>query len=78
MKLTKTISVIAVICACVAATSLNGATLPSGTTLTVSTVSPFSSRAVVGKTFEAKLAPDVSSKGQVLLNDGSKVFEKVA
>jgi hypothetical protein len=78
MKLTKNISVISVICACVAASALNAATLPAGTTLTVTAVSQFSSRAAVGKTFEAKLAQDVSSKGQILLKAGSKVFGKVA
>ncbi len=78
MKLTKSISVIALTCACVAVTSLKAATIPAGTTLTVTTVSQFSSRAAVGKTFEAKLAQDVSSKGQVLLKTGSKVFGKVA
>jgi hypothetical protein len=78
MKQTKTASVISVICACVDTSSLNAATLPAGTTLTVNTVSQFSSRAAVGKTFEAKLAQDVSVNGKVLLKAGSKVFGKVA
>ena len=78
MKQTKIISVIAVICACVAASSLNAATIPAGTTLTVSSVSQFSSRGAVGKTFEAKLAQDVSVKGHVLLKAGSKAFGKIA
>ena len=75
---TKTIAVISVICAYVAASSLHAATIPAGTTLTVTTVSQFSSRAAVGKTFEAKLAQDVSIKGNVVLKAGSKVFGKVA
>ena len=78
MKQTKTASVISVICACVATSSLNAATLPAGTTLTVNAVSQFSSRAAVGKTFEAKLAQDVSVNGMVLLKAGSKAFGKVA
>ena len=78
MKQTKIISVIAVICGCIAASSLNAATIPAGTTLTVSSVSQFSSRGAVGKTFEAKLAQDVSVKGHVLLKAGSKAFGKIA
>jgi len=78
MKRTKIISVIAVICGCIAVLSTNAATLPAGTTLTVSSVSPFSSKTVVGRTFEAKLAQDVAVKGHVLLKAGSKVFGKVA
>ena len=78
MKKNKTIAVVSVICAFVAASSLNAATIPSGTTLTVSTVSAFSSKTVVGRSFEGKLAQDVSVKGQVLLKSGSKVFGKIA
>ena len=78
MKLTKSISIIAVISACVAASPLNAATIPAGTTLTVSTVSAFSSKTVVGRSFEAKLAQDVSINGRVLLTAGSKAFGKIA
>src|SRR6058998_1679779 len=78
MKQTKIISVIAVICGCIASSSTNAATLPAGTTITVSTVSAFSSKTVVGRTFEAKLAQDIAVKGHVLLKAGSKVFGKVA
>ena len=72
----KVIAVIAIVC--VAASFVNAATIPTGTTLTVSSVSQFSSRAAVGKTFEAKLAQDVSVTGKVLLKTGSKAFGKVA
>src|SRR4030095_5251765 len=78
MKKTKTIAVMSVVCACVAASSLNAATLPAGTTITVSTVSAFSSKTVVGRSFEAKLAQDVSAKGHVLMKAGSKAFGKIA
>ena len=78
MKQTKFISVIAVICGSIAVLSTNAATLPAGTTITVSTVSAFSSKTVVGRTFEAKLAQDVSVKGHVLMKAGSKVFGKIA
>ena len=78
MKQTKIISVIAVICGCIAVSATNAATLPAGTTITVSTVSAFSSKTVVGRTFEAKLAQDVSAKGHVLMKAGSKVFGKIA
>lgn len=78
MKAIKCISVIAVICGCVGALSLNAATIPAGTTIIVSTVSQFSSKTVVGRTFEAKLARDVSVNGKVLMKAGSEVFGKVA
>jgi hypothetical protein len=78
MNQAKIIAVISVICAFVAASSLHAATIPAGTTLTVSTVSQFSSQTVVGRTFEAKLAQDVSSNGRVLLKAGSKAFGKIA
>ena len=38
MKQTKVIAVISVVCACFVASSLNAATLPAGTTITVSAV----------------------------------------
>lgn len=78
MKPTKVIAVISVVCAWVGASSLNAATLPAGTTIAVSTVSAFSSKTVVGRSFEAKLAQDVSVKGHVLMKAGSKVFGKIA
>jgi hypothetical protein len=78
MKQTKVIAVTSIICACVAASSLNAATIPAGTTLSVSTVSSFSSKTVAGRSFEGKLAQDVSVNGRVLLKAGSKVFGKIA
>ena len=78
MKQTKVIAVISVISVLVAASSVNAATIPAGTTLAVSTVSAFSSKTVAGRTWEGKLAQDVSVKGQVLLKAGSKAFGKVA
>jgi hypothetical protein len=73
MKLIKSISVIAVICACVAALSANAATIPAGTTITVSTVSLVTSQQAVGSTFEAKIA-----KGAGVLKAGTKAFGKVS
>ena len=78
MNQNKIIAVISVICAGVGASSLNAATIPAGTTLTVSAVSSFSSKTVVGRTFEGKLAQDVLVGGKVLLKAGSKAFGKVA
>jgi hypothetical protein len=78
MNQTKIIALISVICTCVAASSVNAATIPAGTTLTVSTVSLVTSQSVVGRSFEAKLAQDVSVKGNVLLKAGTKVFGKIA
>ena len=73
----KFIPLIAMTCACVAASSLNAATIPAGTTLTVNTVSLVTSQDAVGSSFEAKLAQDVSVKGNVLLRAGTKVFGKI-
>jgi hypothetical protein len=79
MKRSKSIAIIGIIGTYFAATSFSsGATIPAGTTLTVTTVSQFSSRAAVGKTFEAKLARDVSINGKAVLKAGSKAFGKVA
>jgi len=70
-------TIIALTCACVSAASLNAATIPVGITLTVSTVSLISSQTVQGRSFEAKIAKDVSVKGTVVLKAGSKAFGKV-
>jgi hypothetical protein len=70
-------TIIAVTCACVAASSLNAATIPAGTTLTLTTVSLVTSKDVVGRSFEAKIAQDVSLKGNVLLKAGTKAFGKI-
>ena len=73
----KFITVIATVCAWFAASTLNAATIPAGTTLTVSTVSLISSQTVPGRSFEAKIAQDVSLKGNVVLKAGTKAFGKV-
>ena len=77
MSRKKLITVIAITCACVAASSLNAATIPAGTTVTVTTVSLVTSQSVVGRSFEAKIAQDVSVKGNVVLKAGTKAFGKV-
>lgn len=74
----KSILFIAICSACFVASSTNAATLPAGTTLTVSTVSLVTSQTVVGRSFEAKIAQDVSVKGNIVLKAGTKVFGKVA
>ena len=53
------------------------ATIPAGTTLTVTTVSPITSKDVAGRSFEAKIAQDVFIKGNVLLKARTKVFGKI-
>jgi len=78
MKQTKVIVVISVVCACVAASSLNAATIPAGTTITVSAVSSFTSKTPVGRTWEGKLAQDVLVNGRAVLKAGSKVFGRIA
>jgi len=64
-------------CACVAASSLNAATIPAGTTLNVSTASSISSQDPVGRTFAAQLDKDAAVKGTVLLKAGTKAFGKI-
>src|SRR6266496_5511500 len=73
----KFIPLIAITCASVAASSLNAATIPAGTTLNVSTASSISSQDPVGRTFAAKLDQDVAVKGTVLLKAGTKAFGKI-
>ena len=70
-------TVIAIICGCFAASSLNAAAIPAGTTVTVTTVSLVTAQDVVGRSFEAKIAQDVSVKGSVLLKAGTKAFGKI-
>jgi hypothetical protein len=77
MKLKRLIAFIAICCACFAVASLNAATIPAGTTLIVSTVSLISSQTVAGRSFEAKLAQNVSVKGNVVLKAGTKAFGKI-
>src|SRR5215468_9771629 len=74
----KFVSLVVVICGWFAASSLSAATIPAGTTLTVSTVSLVTSQSIVGRSFEAKLAQDVSVKGNDVLRAGTKVFGKIA
>ena len=70
-------TIIALTCACVAASSLNAATIPAGTTLNVSTASSISSQDPVGRTFAAQLDKDAAVKGTVLLKAGTKAFGKI-
>ena len=51
----KFITVIATVCACFVASSLNAATIPAGTTFNVSTASSISSQDPVGRTFAAQI-----------------------
>jgi hypothetical protein len=52
-------------------------TIPAGTVLTVQTVSVISSQSVVGRSFEAKLAQNLSVKGNVVAPAGTKAFGKI-
>jgi hypothetical protein len=78
MKQTKVIAIISVVWACAVVSSLNAATIPAGTTITVSAVSSFTSKTPVGRSFEGKLARDVSVNGRVVLKAGSQAFGKIA
>jgi hypothetical protein len=77
MKLERSTAFIAICCACLAASSLNAATIPAGAPLTVSTVSLITSQTPVGRSFEAKIARDVSVKGNVVLKAGTTAFGKI-
>ena len=77
MNQAKIISLISAICACVAPSSVDAATIPAGTILTVRTVSLITAQDAVGSSFEAKIAQDVSIKGAVVLKAGTKAFGKV-
>jgi len=74
----KPIAIISVIYACVVASSVSAATIPAGTTITVSTVSLITSQQAVGSTFEAKIAQNVSAGGKVVFPAGTKAFGKVS
>jgi len=73
----KFITVIAIVCACFAASTLNVATIRAGTTLAVQTVSSLSSQDPVGRTFAAKIDQNAAIKGAVLLKAGTKTFGKI-
>ena len=73
----RTIAISAAIFGCVAASSVNAATIPAGTSIAVSTVSLITSQDAVGSSFEAKIAQNVSVKGNVVLQAGTKAFGKV-
>jgi hypothetical protein len=75
---TKLALVVALTCCCFAPSWLHAATIPAGTTLTIKTVSLITSQTVVGRSFEAKLAQDVSVKGTLVLRSGSTVFGKIS
>ena len=77
MTSNKSTALIAIISAWFVASSLNAATIPAGTSLTVSTVSLVTSQSVVGRSFEGKIAQDVSVKGNVVLRAGTKAFGKI-
>src|SRR5438132_177088 len=73
----KFLAVITITCACVAASSLNAATIPAGTTLAVRTTSSISSQDPVRRTFAAQLDQDVVVNGKVPLKAGTKAFGKI-
>ena len=77
MRQTKVVAVFLGICACIATSSVKAATIPAGTTLAVTTVSLVTSQDAVGASFEAKIAQNVSVKGNVLLKAGRKAFGKI-
>ena len=77
MTSNKSIALIAVTSAWFAGPSLSAATIPAGTTLSISTASSISSQDPVGRTFAAQIDQDVAVKGNVLLKAGTKAFGKI-
>src|SRR5213080_27584 len=73
----KFITVIAIVCACFAASTSNAATIPAGTTLAVQTVSSISSQDPMGRSFAAKIDQDVAVKGTVVLKAGTTAFGNI-
>ena len=73
----KFIAFIAVACAFFATSSLNAATIPAGTTITVRTVSSISSTDRVGRTFGAQIDQDVAVNGKALLKAGTKAILRI-
>jgi len=73
----KLITLVGITCASVASSSLNAATIPAGTALTVSTASSISSQDPVGRSFAAQIDQNVTLKGTVLLKAATKVFGKI-
>ncbi len=78
MKRNKFIAVIGITFACFGALSLNAATIPAGTMLSVSTASSMTSQDPVGRTFTAQLDQNVVINGNVLLKAGTKASGKIA
>ena len=74
----KFIALTVIFCAAFVIPRSNAATIPAGTTLTINTVSPITSQSIAGRSFEAKLAQEVSIRGTVLLPAGTKVFGKIS
>jgi hypothetical protein len=64
-------------CTCVAASSLNAATIPAGTTIPVRTLSSITSQDPAGRTFAAEVSQDVAIKRNVVLRAGTKAFGKI-
>ena len=73
----KFIAFIAVACASFATSSLNAATIPAGTTITVRTLSSISSTDRVGRTFKAQIDQDVAVNGKALLKAGTKAILRI-
>ena len=73
----KFIAVTAIVCVCFAASSLNAATIPTGTTITVRTLSSISSTDRVGRTFGAQVDQDVVVNGKVLVKSGTKALVEI-
>ena len=77
MKHSKFIASIAAICACAVASSLNAATIPSGTSITVKTTSQISERDPVGRTFTGQVDQDVVVNGATVLKAGTGVTGRI-
>src|SRR5207249_10775060 len=73
----KFIAVTAIVCVCFAASSLNAATIPAGTTITVRTLSSISSTDRVGRTFGAQVDKDVVVHGKAIAKAGTNALVEI-
>jgi hypothetical protein len=73
----KFIAGVAVICVCLAASSLSAQTIPSGTILSVRMTSQISERDPVGRTFTGQVDQDVVVNGATVLKAGTAVTGRV-
>lgn len=73
----KVILFVTTCCACFVASSLHAATIPAGTTLSVTTASSMTSQDPVRRTFTARVDQDVVANGRTLLRSGANASGRI-